>query len=322
MSSGPSTRPVVVLGASGFVGRHLVADLVKRWSGPVLVVSRRAPGTGPAGVETIQADLGDPSWSGRVPTGAAFVNLAWDATGGRDANLALADGVARACAAAHAERLVHVSTAMVAGRARGPWIDERTPCRPVNEYQRTKLDVEARVAARSRDRVGLVVLRPTAVFGAGGLNLRRLARDLLTRPAAENYLRACLYGRRPMHLVPVETVVRVVEFAAREARAIVDGVYMVSADAAPSNNFADVERVMRGALGLPARRLPPVRLPAGALAFAMRAAGRLSGDPAARFSSVRLDAAGFVPPVMFEAALAAYAARARDEVADPSGGAE
>jgi nucleoside-diphosphate-sugar epimerase len=316
-------RPLVVLGARGFVGRHLLADLAPHWHGPVLAVSRRAGPVVPAAVEVLQADPGAGSfWARQMPAGAVVVNLAWDAGGGRDANLALADAVTDACATAHANRLVHVSTAMVAGRARGPWIDERTECRPVTDYQRMKLEVETRVVDQSRDRFGLVVLRPTAVFGPGGLNLRKLARDLTTRTDVENYLRACLQGHRPMHLVPVETVVRAIEFAAREACATTDRLYVVAADDAPANNYIDVERVMRAALGLTRRRVPPVPLPGAALPVAMRAMGRLSSDPGARFSSVRLRQAGFVAPVTFEAALDAYAACAGDEIGRAAGGSQ
>jgi nucleoside-diphosphate-sugar epimerase len=247
------------------------------------------------------------------------VNLAYGAAAGHDENLALAQAVADVCAGSRAERLVHISTAMVVGRCGDRWVTEETPCRPVSPYERTKFAVETRLRRRAADACPLVILRPTAVFGRGGANLRKLSHDLVTRPWFENDLRSALYGERAMNLVPVETVVAAIGFAAASDRAITDGLYLVAADEAPDNNFHHVERVLRRALGVSASRVPALRLPPGTLPLVLRAAGRVSLDPRARFSSARLHGAGFTPPIAFADALDRYAAQARTAAAPAAG---
>jgi nucleoside-diphosphate-sugar epimerase len=302
---------LVIFGASGFVGGH-VRRAAPAWARDVLLVTRRS--TDPAPHErVIHGDLREPSsFAPALPTRSVVVNLAFDTHAPADVNLAMADGLAAAGAACAASRLVHLSTATVVGPCPDRWISEDTPCRPATPYQRTKLAIEARLREHARGTVPLVVLRPTAVFGENGLNLKKLTDDLRTRPRIESYVRACLYGGRAMHLVPVETVIAAVRFAATSPRAIDDGLYHVAADEAPENNFADVERIVRRGLGLRDRRVEPIRLPMAALTAVLKASGRYSLNPAARFSSDRLRHAGFTPPVTFADALERYAAAARD----------
>lgn len=308
--------PVVLFGGSGFVGRHL-RRLLADAATPVTLVSRRDPKP-LAGEIVVTGDLARPAtFVDVLPRGAVVVNLAYDAEGGRDGNLALADGLAEICRAAGASRLVHVSTAMVVGVVDERLVSERTVCHPQTPYQRTKLDVEVRLAARIDGACPVVVLRPTAVFGDGGRNLRKLATELTTRPAIENYLRACLFGSRPMNLVPVQTVAAAVAFAATTDLHGAITTWLVADDEEASNNFRDVERQMRVGLGLPTRSWPVPAVPPGVLAAVLRAAGRLSFDPRTRFSSRAIEAAGFVRPVGFRAALDAYARASR---AGESGG--
>lgn len=300
--------PATLVGASGFVGRH-VRTALSATTDEVVLVGRAAIPVVP-GERFVQGDLGDPAAlvEGLPPAGV-IVNLAYDPRADHDGNLRLAHGLATLCAKTRATRLVHVSTAMVTGVVRDRPVDESTTCRPVTAYQRTKLAIEDYLRAALRDVCPLVVLRPSAVFGDGGRNLEKLASDLATRPWYENYARACLFGARPMNLVPVETVAAAVVFAATQDRAVDDGLYLVADDEALGNNFRDVEAVMRRAWGLSGYPLPRVPLPTAALTAALRAVGRLSFDPRTRFSSARLLASGFSRPVAFDDALRRYAAR-------------
>jgi nucleoside-diphosphate-sugar epimerase len=302
-----------VLGASGFVGTHVRRRLAG-WPAGVTLVGRRALAPG-AGESIVMGNLTQPDQlASRLPAHAVVINLAYDARSGHDANLALADGIVGLCRAIHAARLVHVSTAMVVGVVDRFPVTELTTCAPRTPYQQTKLDVEQRL----RDGLGashpVTVLRPTAVFGEGGLNLRKLASDLTTRSAVENYLRASLFGTRPMNLVPVETVAAAVQFAAVSPAADQSQTWLVADDEAPENRFREVERVMREALGIAPASIPPVPVPAALLATVLRVTGRLSFDPRTVFSSDRLIAAGFQRPVTFADALRTYARHLRAEV--------
>lgn len=304
--------PVVVFGGSGFVGRHLVPAVVRR-TGGVTTVSRRAGLAGP-GVHPVEGDLADPAaLASRLPRGAVVINLAYDPKGGLASNLALADGLADVCRRIDAARLVHVSTAMVVGVVEQRWVDERTPCRPRTSYQKDKLAIEERLEERLGGSRPMVVIRPTAVFGEGGLNLRKLFNDLTTQPTSRNYLRACLFGERPLNLVPVETVVAAVLFAAESVAALDDRVYFIADDENPDNNYRYVDGAMHRGLGIPPYPVPPVSFPQSLLRLVLRATGRLSFDPRTRFSSARITAAGFTRPLTLNEAIERYVKHLRDD---------
>jgi nucleoside-diphosphate-sugar epimerase len=299
---------LVVFGASGFIGTHLVRRAAARWTGPVLAVARRPMPGVPERAIVIDAALEQLAVAPQtLPAGSVVVNVAFAVDAGVDENVALARRLADVCCAIDARRLVHVSTATVVGDAGGRWVDETTPCHPVTDYQAAKLAVEMALKDRLAGRVPVVILRPTAVFGPGGRNLLKLAGDLRGRSALENYVRSSLFGRRPMNLVPVETVVDAVLFAASAPRAVEDGLYLVADDEVPANNFRDVERVIRRALGRPALPLPPLPL-SPLLGIVHRVAGRRAGQTRVRYSGRRLRDAGFTPPATFGEALDAYAA--------------
>jgi nucleoside-diphosphate-sugar epimerase len=301
-------RPLVVTGASGFVGRHVVACLAPLWNAEIFALSRHAGAALPDGVRFVRADLREAGAVERmVPQGSVVVHLAYDTGAGHDANIAMTVAMARACVRANVERLVHVSTAAVVGISADPWVTEATPSQARSAYQRTKLAIEETIVREIGGRVDLVTLRPTSVFGPDGPNLRKLAYDLRTRFWGINYARSSLFSRRPMNLVPVETCAAAIEFALSASRAVEDRLYLVAEDDAPDNNFRDVERRLRSSLGLSNYPVPLLPLPPSVLQLALRATGRLVLSPGTRFSSDRLRRAGFVAPISFSAALDRYA---------------
>lgn len=314
----PAQSRLVILGASGFVGAHVRRSLAG-WPGGITLVSRR-PLEPAAGESVVSGDITAPDHlAARLPAHAVVINLAYDARGGRDVNLAMADGVVAVCRKIGAARLVHVSTAMVVGVVDRFPVTERTTCAPRTPYQQTKLDVEFRLREGLGALHPVTVLRPTAVFGEGGLNLRKLATDLTTRHPYENYLRACLFGSRPMNLVPVETVAAAVRFSAVSHTGDGSPTWLVADDEAPGNTFREVEGVMRQALGVAALPVPVIPVPAGVLVAVLRATRRLSFDPRTVFSSASLMASGFERPVTFADALQAYARRLRAELKPGAG---
>jgi len=300
-------RPLIVTGASGFLGRHVLGRLVPVWQAEARAVVRREASAGAAGAHTICGDLRDEQFLDRaIPRGGVVVHLAYDGAAGRDVNLLMADRLGEACARAGVERLVHVSTAVVVGRCDEPWVTESTPARPVTEYQRAKLAVEETLKRHAKGRFPLVILRPTAIFGEGGANLRVLVRRLRQNSMLANYFRSSLSNRRAMNLVPVDTVAAAVQFGLESAQALEDGLYLVSEDEVAANNFHDVERTLRSGLGMRDYPVPPLPLPASGLAVALRLTGRMALHPMTRFSAGRLRRAGFVAPITFSDALARY----------------
>lgn len=272
----------------------------------------------PASVRTLAVDLQDrEATAAAIPEGSAVVHLAYWREGGAEGNLRMASSLAAACRVRGAERLVHVSTAVVAGRAPGEWVTEATPCRPADAYQRTKLRIEEELRLACAGATPLVILRPSAILGWGGATLRSLTRQLLHGSRLGNALRSALYARRPMHLVPVETVVAAVEhFLLRPALAGPD-LFLVTDDEAPENTYRELERRLLRALGRRPRRPEPPALPLWCLSVLLALTGRNVLTTGMRFSSALLRATGFGPPVDLADAIDAYGRRAAEEPPPP-----
>lgn len=198
-------KRVAVTGATGFLGAHLVRELLAR--GATVVGAVRTPSKGAwlaeQGVELVQADIGDAdslvpafegcdavianaalSVRGRSPSVAAF----------REANLRGAENQLRATARAGVRRLVHISTVAVYrprlcavnGHDR-MLLDRRIPLSvtwvTTNwRYALSKAEGE-RLVSRLSDElgVGTTFLRPGPIYGSGDPKLTTTYRQLMTR---------------------------------------------------------------------------------------------------------------------------------------------
>ncbi len=280
-----------VIGASGFIGQHLVSHLVETTSAEVIAVSRRASGTGSHPRVTWRAaDLADAaSLTAALADADVVINLAWPA-----GPPSWSEDLARAVLAGKGRCLVHCSTAVVVGAAAEPTITERTVPLPRTPYEHVKLGVEERLANALKGRASLTIARPAVVFGRGGQNLVSLAHSLRSGGVAAITARRMLFGRRPMHLVPVETVARAMAFlAARRPAPDAAAIYQIAADADPENHYRAVEARLARGMGLDLPSWPPVTLPSAALTLALRLRGRSDTSSRRRYSSEALEAAGF-----------------------------
>jgi nucleoside-diphosphate-sugar epimerase len=301
---------IAVIGASGFIGQALMVELLQIPTYRVKVLSRPQINGPVASVshprlEIVAGDLRDPSSLLRLlEAGCTVVNLAYMAEAGEAANLDAIRNLVDACIKAGVRRLVHCSTAVVAGRCASAVVTEEQTCAPVTEYAATKLKIEQAVAASVLD---TVILRPTAVFGPTGKNLAKLAHELTHKGRVRNYLKSCLFGRRRMNLVSVSNVVAAILFAARHVELFNGEVFIVSDADSPLNNYVEVERVMMRALGIPDYRLPRVSMPSLVLETLLGILGRDGINPRMDYSPQKLLRKGFERPVDFEQGLAAYA---------------
>ncbi|MGC4122665.1 MAG: NAD-dependent epimerase/dehydratase family protein [Myxococcales bacterium] len=176
----PQEAPVLVAGASGYLGGHLAAFLVRRGYQvralvrPTSDTSRlQAPG-----IELRHGDLTDTASLVAAMKGVrAVFNCAAKISdwGPKEAFLAInRDGAANLVAAAQqagVERLVHFSSLTVLGLPRaGELITEDSPYAsgPLDKYTHSKLEGEKVVReAHGQQGLSTVIVRPGAIWGPG-----------------------------------------------------------------------------------------------------------------------------------------------------------
>ncbi|MEX1167339.1 MAG: complex I NDUFA9 subunit family protein [Hydrogenophaga sp.] len=161
-------RNVLVLGGTGFLGRH-VCEKLQRAGWRITVPTRRVANAKNVqhlpNLTVVQADVHDGAALARLlPGPTAVVNLIAILHGSETAfertHVALPTTLASACVASHVRRLVHVSALGVA-------LD--SPAR----YQRSKARGEQVLRNAGLD---LTVLRPSVIFGAGDRFLNLFAK--------------------------------------------------------------------------------------------------------------------------------------------------
>jgi nucleoside-diphosphate-sugar epimerase len=304
-------QTVAITGGNGFVGSRLVQRLARRpeIETRALVRSSKRPQIAASDRMTIvDGDLADPAVLERLlRPGCSVVNLAYDPDAPAQINLAAAEALAQACTKFKVRRLVHCSTAVVVGKTRLERIDETTACHPQSAYEQTKLAVENLLLEKARGNFELAILRPTAVFGAGGRNLVKLARDLTHGPRWANYLRSCANGHRRMNLVEVDNAAAAAEFLLGAENRVDREIFIISDDEDPQNNFHDVERHLMQAFGIADYPLPRITVPKTVLSLLLRARGRSLSNPDTVFASNKLSERGFSKPTQFAAGVAAFA---------------
>ena len=159
---------ILVLGGTGFVGRHLL-EKAGQLNGRITVPTRRMEHAklvqSLPWVDPIEADIHDEAALTRLVAGHdAVVNLVAILHGTQESfhrvHVALVQKVVKACQAAGVHRVVHVSALGAAADA-------------PSLYQRSKAQGEALLAASGLD---VTVLRPSVIFGAGDQFLNLFAK--------------------------------------------------------------------------------------------------------------------------------------------------
>ncbi len=292
---------VAIIGGTGFIGGYLV-DLLVNDSRveQIRLLSRGGEETTSKKVEIFNGNVFDKaSLKGLLVEGAIVVNLAYLAEEEQSKNLELIHNVVQVCRECKIKKFIHVSTAVVAGRAKVSLVTEETVATPFSEYDKTKLLVEG-VVLRDAVDFEVVILRPTAVFGPGGKNLVSLVTNLYSGSSVRNYLKSCLYGKRTMNLVSVENVVSALHFLVFANKDLDRRIFIVSEDAAPNNNYIGVEKIVQRVLGVSDYPIPRVLLPDFFLQIILILVGKSNVDANRRYSSENLESLGWVRSQDFE----------------------
>lgn len=307
-------QAIAITGASGVIGQALVAELVRDTDFAVRVLSRNPQRDlnnkiFPDNVTIVEGDLLDiGSLSNLLLPDCVVIHLAYLWNAGETENLNVTRNLLTVCRDTGIKRFIHCSTAAVVGRTGVNKITEDTICQPVTEYGITKLKIEQQIIKAADDNVfDVVVLRPTAVFGREGEQLRKLINDLMGRNVWLNYAKSCLFGKRKMNLVHMANVIAAVVFFVRIEKSLNGSIFILSDDDDPKNNFSDVEQFLMNALNIKKYPLPKIILPTWILSTLLVIRGRNNINPMCEYDSSKLKGLGFEKLVALEAGLTEYA---------------
>lgn len=156
---------VAVTGASGFIGRHVVRELLARGA-EVIAISRRPDTSVAATVTPLAFDIGDTSGNPftRIGRPDALLHLAWGGLPNYHSSHHLDEELPRhsaflnACIDSGLSRLVVAGTCLEYGLQSGE-LDEAAPAIPTTAYGKAKHQLHQ----------GLLELRKTRSFGLGWL---------------------------------------------------------------------------------------------------------------------------------------------------------
>jgi nucleoside-diphosphate-sugar epimerase len=283
---------IIVFGSTGFIGQHLIREL----DGDMIsFVTRRHKLPIPDQVDRdwLVADLLDSRSIEKILTpGSTIINLAYSVSSSPEDNIRMVENLVQACRRANVSKLLHCSTAVVVGENPVSTVNEDTKCLPVTPYEKTKYQIENILLDKANDDLKIYILRPTAIIGPGGQNLRKLLWKIKTGNSVVNYIRSSVFGNRNLNLVPVKDVVRALIHLSRLS-SFDSGVFICSADDDPDNRYDKVESIMRELVNKQ-RRIKPIPLPKQILNFILKFSRSGAGRFANRnYSSEKLSSTGF-----------------------------
>ena len=303
-------QKVLVTGASGFIGSHLINKLTLDSGIETHAICKTNKGEwsdrGHLHIHQLDFSRYD-DWDNIIEPDCIIVNLAFLRNLPPLQNILVARKLFEACCRKGAKKLIHCSSATVVGSVKDDIVTEETPCKASTEYEKTKWQIEQTLLKHNRSLQEVIVLRPTAVFGSGGQNLVKLVNDLKCRSEGYNYLKSCLYQRRSMNLVSVETVADSIKYFIKSPQTFDHEVFIVSDDEYPENNFIDVEHQLMNALGIQSYRIMRINLPRMMLSILLRLTKKSNFNPMRRYSCEKLLRCGFRKKTTFIESLKAYA---------------
>ena len=287
---------VAIFGGTGFVGRHLIKSMSSKRNMLIKVFTRNkgmVSNYSKRNIKYIYGNLDSFDDINNFVVGQKVViNLAY-IDGDHEANLAFVSKLINACIVAGVERVLHCSTAVVAGRVEGNVVDEKTICNPITEYEKTKLCIEDKITSIAIGKVELIIIRPTAVFGDGGMNLVKNVNSILHDSYLKNIMYIMINKYRKMHFVHINKVVQAILYLSFIEKNISKETFIISSDYEVCNNYFNVVECLTKSLGV--RQYPKLFLPFSEkiVKLILTLIGRSQINPCQVYSSQKIIQYGF-----------------------------
>ncbi len=159
---------ILVTGATGFIGRHLVKKFLDEGI-PLYALTRKDSLFLPQD-EKLTVIKGDINQLTELPRDVTCIYHCAGVISREElmveTNVNGTKNIAEIAFKKHC-RLIHLSSAGVIGKCKSEHIDEKTDCNPQNLYERTKWEAEQFLIGYAVRGLKVRILRPTIVFGAG-----------------------------------------------------------------------------------------------------------------------------------------------------------
>lgn len=287
-----SSKPLTacVTGASGMIGRRIVARLLAR--GYLVRALSRSRYVNPK-TQIFKAGLSDEVALNHFVNGAdmlfhcaAELNNASQMTA---VNVKGTEHIAQLIRQNRVKYFCHISSAGVIGNTTELLVDETTPCNPQNAYERSKWQAE-QIALSEIAGCNTVILRPTNVIDEERLG----ALSMPVNGSLPNRLKAFVKGGECAHIVHAEDVAdAAIYFIDRPVQK--PRIFFVSCDDDPINTVAGLwtlyHALAAGRAGVPATPMAHLPLTVPYLIRRLRRGVGNRGD--IKYSSARLIAEGF-----------------------------
>ncbi len=226
-------KKILVTGATGFIGRHLVKKLIASGQYQVIAISRfpeKAKNLKSKGVKLIKADI--TKWVDlgelvRLPIDI-IVHCAASVESKKKkvldkVNATGTENICKLAVELGVERFIYLSSvAVVSGNKQVP-LTENLPHSATNIYGQSKLEAEKKVLVYRRKGLPIIILRPPMVYGedephAIPFLLKFLRRRLVFLPEG---------GKHKLHLAYVENVAAAIIFALK-SKQMFEGSFFVA----------------------------------------------------------------------------------------------
>jgi len=247
------THTLAITGATGFLGRHLVAECLRQGNFKLRLLTRDINSSKHLMSNMVMLCEGDllkpESLRDFLSPDSTLVHLAYLDNAGAAANIRATLNLINAARQAQIKRIVHCSTAVVVGfDAKGP-ITEKTPPKPRGEYQQVKFEIERLLQDELPPGIELAILRPTEIIGPGGRGLESMIKRLRNGKRFENFVHHFILRFRRFNYVSVYNVVASLILLATTPVNQRGEIYNISDDDDSDNNYASVENIISSLLG-------------------------------------------------------------------------